>query len=225
MSTLIFIPAKKHSSRLKNKNYKTLKGKPLIYYTLKICRILNKNYPVFISTDSKKISNYSKKKFNFYSPYLRPKFLSKKNSSIEDGIMHGVKWYETFYKTKINNIILMQPTSPLRKISVVNKIINFYKKKKLESLATITQQKDNLIHHLRINPKNYKKWQLIVDKNKSKKKYYHFNGYLFIFSYKFLKKYNKVAINNKTYLYRTNKIESIDIDYLDDFLIAESLIK
>jgi CMP-N-acetylneuraminic acid synthetase len=119
----------------------------------------------------------------------------------------------------------MQPTSPLRRVSVIHKIINFYKKKKLESLATITQQKDNLIHHIRINFKDYKNWQPVVAKKKSKKKYYYFNGYLFIFSYKFLKKYNKVIIKNKTYLYRTNKIESIDIDFLDDFIIAGSLIK
>jgi CMP-N-acetylneuraminic acid synthetase len=225
MPDLIFIPAKKNSSRIKNKNYKKLKGKPLIYFTLKICKIFKKNYPVFISSDSKKILNYSKKKFNFYSPYLRPRFLSKKNSRIEDAIIHGVKWYEKYYKTKINNIILMQPTSPLRRVSVIHKIINFYKKKKLESLATITHQKDNLIHHIRINFKDYKNWQSVVAKKKSKKKYYYFNGYLFIFSYKFLKKYNKVIIKNKTYLYRTNKIESIDIDFLDDFTIAGSLIK
>ncbi len=37
-------------------------------------------------------------------------------------------------------------------------------------------------------------------------------------------KVKKIIVPNKTYLYETNKVESIDVDCMDDFIIAKSLI-
>jgi CMP-N-acetylneuraminic acid synthetase len=225
MTTLVFVPARKNSVRIKNKNLKILDGKPLIYYTLKICKSLKKKFPIFISTDSEKILNYSKKKFKFYTAYIRPQYLSLKNSKIVDGISHGVEWYKRFFNKRIDHIILLQPTSPLRKLMVVKKIIDFYFNKKLESLATVSIQKDNLINHVSLNYRSHKKWDSVIKKKKNlKKKYHYFNGYLYIFSYNFLKKNKKIIVPNKTYLYETNKVESVDVDCMDDFIIAKSLI-
>ena len=58
---LAIITARGGSKSLPNKNIKKLKGKPLIYYTIKAAlnsKLINKS---ILSTDSKKISNISKK--------------------------------------------------------------------------------------------------------------------------------------------------------------------
>ena len=57
MQTVIFVPARKGSTGIKGKNLVKLNGKPLISYTLKMCKKFSKNFTVFISTDSKKIKN------------------------------------------------------------------------------------------------------------------------------------------------------------------------
>ena len=55
------IPAKGDSRRLKNKNIKDVNNKPLLYWSVKLAekfKLINK---IFISTDSTKIQNLSKK--------------------------------------------------------------------------------------------------------------------------------------------------------------------
>ena len=53
---------------------------------------------------------------------------------------------------------------------VVKKIINFYFNKKLESLATVCLQKDNLINHVSLNYRSHKKWDSVIKKKNFKKK-------------------------------------------------------
>ena len=83
MKLLIFIPARQGSKGIKNKNIKKLKGKPLIDYTLEFSKKLakfNKNYSIFLSTDSSKYLEYSKTKgirFNYLSRYKIKNFISE----------------------------------------------------------------------------------------------------------------------------------------------------
>ena len=93
---LALVLARKGSSRLKNKNLLILKDKPLIKWTFK--KLNKKNIrklfvDILISTDSQKILNLSRK-YNFLSPWLRPKIYSTKFSTSEASALHALKWYE-----------------------------------------------------------------------------------------------------------------------------------
>ena len=123
---LALVLARKGSTRLKNKNLLILKDKPLIEWTFKT---LNKKnirklfVDILISTDSQKILNLSKK-YNFLSPWLRPKIYSNKFSTPETSALHALNWYENNIK-KIDGVFLFQPTSPFRdckKIILATKI-------------------------------------------------------------------------------------------------------
>ena len=50
--TLIFIPARSGSKRIKNKNIRKINGKPLIYWTIKYAKKYAKNEDIFVSSDS-----------------------------------------------------------------------------------------------------------------------------------------------------------------------------
>ena len=72
---LAIITARGGSKSLPDKNIKKLKGKPLIYYTIKAAlksKLINKS---ILSTDSKKIIKISKK-FGIEVPFIRPKKLA-----------------------------------------------------------------------------------------------------------------------------------------------------
>ena len=51
--------AKSESKRLKNKNMKLFKGKPLLYWTIKKALKITKNY--YVNSDSDEILNFAKK--------------------------------------------------------------------------------------------------------------------------------------------------------------------
>ena len=55
------IPARSGSKGIKNKNIINLKGKPLIYWTIKLAKKVKFFDRVIVSTNSKKILNFSKK--------------------------------------------------------------------------------------------------------------------------------------------------------------------
>ena len=76
---LFFIPARKNSSRIKNKNLKNLGNKSLLKIKISQCKSL-KIGKVVVSTDSKRIA---KKSYEFGADYvhMRPKKYSQNSSS------------------------------------------------------------------------------------------------------------------------------------------------
>ena len=60
MKTVLFIPARKGSTGIKGKNLINLNNKPLIEYTLKMCKKFPKKFILFVSTDCKKFSDIQK---------------------------------------------------------------------------------------------------------------------------------------------------------------------
>ncbi len=230
MKTILFIPARKGSTGIRGKNLINLNNKPLIDYTLKICRKFPKKFVLFVSTDCEKILRYSKK-FGFNEKYLRPKKLSTSKSNIIDGIIHGVEWLKAKRKLDVDDVILLQPTSPLRKYSDLIDAYKIYKKKKLLSLTSVTKVRENSLGHVKLK-KGKQNWKFLY---KSKKKlfirqdfpksHYHFNGAFYFCNYNFLKKNKLIVKENITYLYEISRLNSVDIDFKSDLEIAEALIK
>ena len=217
MNFLTIVPARKNSIRFKNKNISKIKNKILVEYTLNIIKKLKlKN--IIISTDSKLILNTSKKK-NFNVDYKRPLNLSVSKTSMEDTVLHAVDWFEKKNKIKINHIILFHPTVPIRNLKLLTKIINFYKKNKLESLSSVSKLKINNNCILVKNKKGKFKF------SKSKGIFYKLDGNIYIISKNFLKKYKNFNIEGKTCFYKTDTKFPIDIDYKEDFTIAKLLIE
>ena len=123
MKILTFIPARAGSKGIKNKNMVAINKKPLIYYTLNVARKIGINTYPFISSDSKKIIKFSKK-FGFKSGYVRPKSLSKDNSSLFPAITHGIRWMKENHGKSFDAVLLLQPTTPVRKLKELKLDIN-----------------------------------------------------------------------------------------------------
>ena len=230
MKSVLFIPARKGSTGIKGKNLVKLNGKPLINYTLKICKKFPKKFITFVSSDSKKILEHAKN-FGFKERYVRPKKISTSKSNVVDSIIHGVEWLKKEKKIEIEDIILLQPTSPLRKYSDLIKAYKIYKNKKILSLTSVTKVRENSLGHVKLS-KNKQKWKFLY---KTKKRlfrrqdfprgHYIFNGSFYFCNYNFLKKNKVLARENYTYLYETDRLTSVDIDFKSDLDIAEAIIK
>lgn len=227
---LCFIPARKNSKGIKNKNLIKVNGKPLIYYTLKHALDLKKklNLHIHLSTDSKEILEYAEKNFNIKTDYIRPKNISSDNSKMIDSAMHSIDWYES-KNIIFTDLLLLQPTNPVRKKSELIKAVNIFKKKKLVSLMSIIQVKEHPSEIIKI----YKgKWDYLENpplnshgRQSFKNNFFFIDGNIYISKIKFLKKYNKFVVLNKTYPFLIDRTWPIDIDHLDDKLIAETFLK
>jgi len=227
MNVLVFIPARSGSVGIKNKNLKILRKKPLISYTFEISKKLpKKKFRTFLSTDSSKIYKFGSK-FGLKDNYLRPKKFSNSNSNIIEAVFDGINYLEK-KNEKFTHVLLLQPTSPFRTLKDVKKTLNFFKKKKLQSICSISKSINNPIYF--VEKKNtqwkycYKKNKKIFNRQQIKKNFFTLDGSIYLASVKFLKKYKKFVVADKTFLYAPNDNFNIDIDEPIDFEIARKLM-
>ena len=139
--TLAFVPARGGSKGIYKKNLALLNNKPLIQYTLDLC---SKNLHVddtMVSSDDSDILDYVSK-LGFSKEYLRPSNIASDESSIVDAVIDGVNWYEKKHKKIVSVVVLLQPTSPIRKQSEINKAIDFFRKNKLQSIFSVIKMRE-----------------------------------------------------------------------------------
>ncbi len=218
MCVLAIIPARKGSMRLPNKNRKSLRGTPLIEWSINTAKKLKFVEDIIITTNDQKILKKLKKK-DFSTKVLnRPNKLSKNNSKMIDVIIHAIKYYEKKFK-KIKTILLLQPTSPLRSIKTINlgyqKYLQFNKKKSIISVST---GKNPLKRLFEIKKKKLK---LFKGKDNTKK-LFQINGNFYFASVNFINKYKSFFKegNSHPIILKSKKL-SIDIDTLKDFKKAK----
>ena len=198
-----FILARKNSKRITNKNLIIFKGKPLIYWTLKQSIKLKNINKIIISSDSKKIRDIASKISKNILINKRPKTLSLSSTTSEKVMKYLIKKYKI---NKNKYILLLQPTSPLRNLSDISKILKIAERKKLNSIHSVSEYKGKKIIKSEIN---------VVNKSKVNINNISFNGAIYLFKTDLLVKKNSIyeSIQN---VYITKKKYSLDIDNYSD---------
>ena len=123
MKVATIIPARGGSKSIPKKNIQPLNGKPLIFYSIDYsikCPLVDRT---IVSTDSKEISDIALK-YGAEVPFLRPKDLSLDDTQDFPVIRHALEFLEETLKTKIDLIVLLRPTSPLRPKGLIEKGIS-----------------------------------------------------------------------------------------------------
>jgi len=220
---LAIIAARAGSKGIKNKNFVKINKKYLIDYTIreaKKSKLINK---IVISSDSQKILQIAKKrKIEFIA---RPKILSEDKTPIYPVIKHVLdleKKKNLFY----DYILLLQPTTPLKKAFMIEKSIKLIKKMRADTLVSVYAAGDN--HPSRM----YKKKNgLLIPLNKKKQssnrqnleEIYHRDGNIYIFSTaSFIK--NKSIYGKKIIPLILEKKYKLNIDDKYDLALARKIL-
>lgn len=220
---LAIIPARKNSKRIKKKNIKILNGKPLIWYSINEAKKVKRVDKIVVSSDDRKIIEYSKK--NNVDTILRPSSISLAETQQEEVIDHTIKYYEK-KNLKFKYIILLQPTSPLRKSIDIIKCMKIIKNKKFNSVVSVYHKK---LFTWSKNHKgcficDYNPYNRIRSQNLNVTTIE--NGAIYIFKTSaFQKQKIKSRILKKTALYEMSEKSSLDIDEINDFKLADFYLK
>lgn len=223
---LAIIPARAGSKRIKNKNLKPLHAKPLISYTIEAAINADLIDKIIISTDSPEILEFSKK----YDILCleRKKELADDTTPMIDVILDVLDYFDTNSTEKIDMIILLQPTSPLRNSEDIDKAIELYLERDCESLLSICQMSESPYWAFTINQDNYLQPFLEHDQYNKRSQdlpsIFLINGAIYIASPEFLR-INKSFRSTKMCPFPMPQNRSIDIDTNLDFLLAETILK
>lgn len=209
---IAFIPARGGSKAIKNKNLKKINNSSLTEITLKQAIASKVFDKIVLSSDSNKILNIGKK-LKSIELVKRKKNISKDNSKTDLAVLDYLK----DLKEKFDYLLILQVTSPLRKISTIKKFVKFCVNKRLKNCLSVSKFND----HISFDKKYFK----TILKNKSRRRqsrkhYYIENGMLYFLDINHFLKSKKIAAKKWTY-FITNKYESIDINNYEDLLIAK----
>ena len=213
------IPARGGSKGIKNKNLYPFNNKPLIQWTIEAAKKSKLLDEIIVSTDDISIANFAQS-MGLKVPYLRDKKLAQDNSLIIDTVLDLIDKFNIY-----DDVLLLQPTSPLRIDIDIQNIINIRNEYNAMSVVSVTEAKENPALFFNIND-NYlsKSFGNQEGSNRQNyKKYYILNGALFLSSVKHLKQF-KSFISKSTRPYVMPQDRSIDIDYPIDVKWGEFLI-
>lgn len=128
------ITARGGSKGLPNKNIAHIAGFPLIYWTINAARYARSIDRLFISTDDSEIASiaaaYGTEVIN------RPKELAQDDSTSDAVIGHALK-HLAERRLLINNLCLLQPTSPLRTACDIDNAYSIFLCNKVDSVISV----------------------------------------------------------------------------------------
>ena len=147
MKIVSVILARGGSKEIPSKNIINVKGKPLIYYTIKASQESNVQ-ETWVSTDCAKIKKVAQK---FNANVLdSPKIISQDFSKSEEALIHFAE------KIEFDVLVFIQPTSPLLKSKDINKGIRLILDEGYNSVFSVYKQHWIPRWTLDIKPINWK---------------------------------------------------------------------
>ncbi len=215
MSFIAIIIARSGSTRLKNKNLKLLKGKPLIFYSIKAARNCKYISETHIFSDSKKINDYATKQ-GALNKVKRPKNISLSTTTVHETVDYFVKKLN-LKKSKFKYIIILQPTSPQRTSKDLNEACKkILKDKRADSLVSSFELKNILSNKIMFSKGKYIALNLENKFKKDVKCFYRNGPSILITKIKKITKKN-IYENGRIINFPMKEAKSIDINTIYDF--------
>lgn len=227
MRTIGIIPARKGSKGIKGKNTKLLNGIRLIEYTLKAAYQASQLNDIIISSDCEETLKIGEN-YKCITTGLRPEHLSNDKALTVDVIKHELLELKK-KKNEYDIYILLQPTTPFRDYEDIDKCIEILKEKKSGSIISVADVGGN--HPLRMkvirNKLLYNYIETGVEDMRPRQelpKVYIRNGAIYGGFTKDIIEGRGIG-TNPSIAYEMSPNKSINIDNINDYLMAEIISK
>lgn len=214
---IVIIPARGGSKRLPGKNLKLLEGISLILHSINYAKANSRIIDaIVVSTDDNEIKELAISAG--VEVIDRPAKLSTDTASTVSALKHVLE----AVKGKFENVILLQPTNPLRPSQLLEDAYLKYISGNYESLMTVTPiyQKLGKIINKQFHPFNYQ----IGQRSQDMEPLYFENGLLYISKSSLILEEKILSDNNYPYII-DHPFARIDIDYSEDLDLAAFYLK
>ena len=212
MKIVAIIPIKSKSERVRGKNFRKIKGKPLYRYLLDKLKKCDFD-EIYVDTDSKKIAKYCRE--NKFKYIKRLSKLAKNNANGNDLLNYHQKLI------KADCYFQLFVTSPLIKVSSINQCIRIMRKNKnYDSIFTI--KKIFSWFWYKKNPVNYN--PKILPRSQDATPVIQETTALYGIRAESLKA-RKCRIGKKPYMFELEDSEVIDLDNEVDFQYLKYYVK
>jgi CMP-N,N'-diacetyllegionaminic acid synthase len=138
LNVLGVIPARGGSKGIPRKNLALLTGRPLLAYTCEAALQSGRLNRVVLSTDDEEIAACGRD-FGVAAPFVRPAELSRDETPIVEVLRHAVQWLEHNDGFRTDAVVLLQPTSPLRRAEHVNAALDLLEESGADTVVSVME--------------------------------------------------------------------------------------
>ncbi|MDB4052641.1 acylneuraminate cytidylyltransferase family protein [Octadecabacter sp.] len=222
---LAIIPARGGSKGIPNKNIKSLCGKPLILWTQQQAIMELGSSSVLVSSDSADIQKVANDAGHKFPDYERPDVLATDFASTEPVLDHGLAWYKKVTGKKPKFLMLLQPTSPLRRRGRLTEAFDLIRSSGCDSVLSVVEEhafhwKNRNTPVATYDPSKRPRRQDI----NSNEQIFRENGSIYVTTTEAFED-TKCRISGTIKFLQMTKEESYEIDEPTDWLINETLLK
>ncbi len=221
---LYIIPARGGSKRLPGKNIKNLGGKPLLCYSIEYARKFADDSQIYLTSDDQEIIAAASE-IGLKVPFVRPAHLATDESGSREVLLHALDHYENHNK-KVSRIILLQPTSPFRKLNHLKGCLEIYNDS-IDMVMSVTRSKANPFFDLfEEGNSGYlsKIRKSAFIRSQDCPETYQANGSIYVINPQSLIR-EQISIFAKVKKYVMETKYSMDIDTIEDWNYCEYLLK
>lgn len=225
MTPLVIIPARGGSKGIPHKNIKELGGKPLICYAIDVARGFTIDDNICVTTDDDAIIKVVED-YGLNVPFKRPEYLATDNAGTNGVLLHALDYYEQ-NGCKIDYIVLLQATSPFRRLEDVVGAVNLYDDS-VDMVTSVMPAKCNPYYDgFEANAEGLltiSKGDGTVERRQDAPKVWQLNGAVYVINPYRLKE-KGLDHFNVIRKYEMDEIHSVDLDNMLDWKIAEIMLK
>lgn len=228
---LAIIPARGGSKGVPGKNIRPLAGRPLIAHTINAALQSRNIHRVIVSTDDPEIAEVARS-FGAEVPFLRPEEFASDTATSLSAIQHAMGWLLENEAYQPAAVAVLAPTSPLRTISQIEATVELWWRSGRDSALTTCAVQDHpyfiyrqegdggLAELIPLAEKPLRRQDLPT--------FYTHSQAVVVSRYGYLQQCSprEAIFNFKSMAgYLIDRDSALDIDTLDDFLRAETLLK
>ena len=222
MKTLWLIPARGGSKGIPNKNLKPFCGESLVSRAAKQALLCaGSDDLVFVSTDSEAIKAEAEKA-GIEIPFLRSTDTSSDTASTYSVITETLERFHSM-GLEFEKVVLLQPTSPFRKIEDILGAINLWRPD-IDMIVSVSASKSNPYYNLfetdREGFLKISKGEGTFSRRQDAPIVWEYNGAVYVMSTKSLKK-RSMSQFKRIIPYEMPASRSMDLDTPEDWEIAE----
>lgn len=224
---LAIIPARGGSKRLPRKNVRNLYGKPLISWTIDAAKKSKYIDRMIVSTDDDEIAKISSE-HGADVPFMRSQELSTDTATSIDVVNHALK-YMLGNKEKFDYVMLLQPTSPLRTTQHIDEAIELLNLKSADGIVSVSPH-NHICEWSGVIPKDFSLDNFLQRSNGKEKqqdcgKLHKLNGSIYLMKTTEGRLCESCFPAKNGFAYVMDNSCSVDIDTLEDFKLAETLLQ
>lgn len=214
------VPARGGSKGVPRKNVRDLDGKPLIAYTIEAARKAPAIDRTVVTTDDDEIRETALE-YGAETPFRRPADLATDDAPMEPVIEHALGYLAGEEGYEPDDVVLLQPTSPLRNAGDVQAAIERYEDADASSLVAVVPDHSNRWRRTPDGPRqlNYENETLRQDKQPE----FVETGAIYISDAAAFLETGTLRIGQTT-LYEMDRPSAVDIDTPFEFWLAERIM-